>query len=172
MGADAIGLHGSTPPPSAGACVVLRHDLPDGSWHYDLLLELRPGTRDDRRLAALRLMPASGPHTITIAPGIEIDHEHDERSTGCRCTRLPDHRGLYLTFEGSLTGGRGRVRRVAQGACLVKRCNAEIILSRIDLGEGWRSLHARRVHADAAAAQNRGRESEYDMLVTLDTAPG
>lgn len=35
-------------------------------------------------------------------------------------TRLPDHRRLYLTFEGELTGRRGRVERVAGGTCAVE----------------------------------------------------
>jgi hypothetical protein len=28
---------------------------------------------------------------------------------------LPDHRRIYLTFEGPIAGGRGEVRRVAEG---------------------------------------------------------
>jgi hypothetical protein len=32
-------------------------------------------------------------------------------------TRLADHRREYLAFEGEVSGGRGRVDRVAEGAC-------------------------------------------------------
>jgi hypothetical protein len=32
-------------------------------------------------------------------------------------TRLRDHRRLYLTYEGDLTGNRGSVQRMADGAC-------------------------------------------------------
>jgi hypothetical protein len=35
--------------------------------------------------------------------------------------KLADHRQDYLTFEGEISGGRGRVERVEQGICRVKR---------------------------------------------------
>jgi len=35
--------------------------------------------------------------------------------------RLADHRKAYLTFEGEISGGRGSVRRVAQGLCEVEQ---------------------------------------------------
>jgi hypothetical protein len=31
--------------------------------------------------------------------------------------RLPDHRRQYLSFEGKLSGGRGRVDRIESGTC-------------------------------------------------------
>lgn len=33
----------------------------------------------------------------------------------CACTELAPHRRGYLDYEGEITGGRGHVRRVAQG---------------------------------------------------------
>jgi hypothetical protein len=35
-------------------------------------------------------------------------------------TRLVDHRREYLTFEGEISGDRGRVDRVAEGTCDVE----------------------------------------------------
>ncbi len=34
---------------------------------------------------------------------------------------LPDHRRLYLDYEGELTGGRGRVRRLDRGPAQIER---------------------------------------------------
>ncbi|HYE21433.1 MAG TPA: hypothetical protein VEA69_23500 [Tepidisphaeraceae bacterium] len=36
-------------------------------------------------------------------------------------TRLPNHRPIYLDYEGPVSGGRGRVTRVAGGRCLFFR---------------------------------------------------
>lgn len=35
--------------------------------------------------------------------------------------RLPNHRAIYLDYEGPVSGGRGRVTRVAGGRCLLFR---------------------------------------------------
>ena len=69
--------------------VIQFHDAPDGA-HYDLMLEDGPG------LATWRLpaMPAADP----IA-----------------AERLGDHRLAYLTYEGPVSGGRGRVRIAEAG---------------------------------------------------------
>jgi hypothetical protein len=131
MGPDAIGHPDATPPPTQAACVLLRHDLPDGSWHYDLLMELRPGTQEDHRLAAVRLAPASpGQPSLTLAPEIKID-------PSAPCERLPDHRGVYLTYEGPISGNRGHVRRVAQGRSVVTHATPDSLLVDLDLGRGW-----------------------------------
>lgn len=38
-----------------------------------------------------------------------------------RLIRLGAHRRDYLAYEGDVSGGRGQVRRVAQGACSIQR---------------------------------------------------
>lgn len=76
--------------------VLLRHDLPDGSWHYDWMIE-RPGD------AARGL--------VTFRTGMRVD----EVVGGFEVERLTDHRRAYLEYEGKVTGGRGTVRRVAEG---------------------------------------------------------
>ncbi len=37
-------------------------------------------------------------------------------------TEIPDHRPLYLDFEGDLSGQRGTVRRIAAGTCAIEPC--------------------------------------------------
>ena len=65
--------------------------------HYDILIELSPGS------ASLRTWRA------TSWP---IDQPTD-------LVPLPDHRNLYLTYEGPISQNRGHVTRVAGGQCLV-----------------------------------------------------
>ncbi len=86
--------------------VVLRHAMPDGAWHHDLLLERLPSSAqaandpDDRRLIAFRVTPPP----------------HDPATALAGATRLADHRALYLDHEGPLTRSRGHVRRLATGS--------------------------------------------------------
>jgi hypothetical protein len=95
------------------ACVVrrfavLRHEGVE-SPHFDLLIETAPGGA----LAAWRCedWPIDRPASLV---------------------RLPDHRSIYLDYEGPVSGNRGTVRRVAGGEC------------RVSVGaEGWMvDLHA------------------------------
>jgi len=83
--------------------VVLRHELPDGSHHFDWLVEPSPPgpspDPDERSLLAWRL----------AAP------LHEAGTAVLHATRLPPHRRLYLEYEGTLSGGRGRVERLAEG---------------------------------------------------------
>lgn len=82
---------------SMGTCVLLRHDTPDGAWHYDWLID-RPGVVGGK-LRSFRV-------------------GHVPWEVGAfEATEMPDHRRVYLTHEGDIGGGRGRVRRV--GACEV-----------------------------------------------------
>ena len=69
---------------------ILRHDAPSGV-HYDLLLE----SGDVLRTWSLPEPPEAAPRQIATA--------------------LPDHRLLYLHYEGEISGGRGTVTRYDQG---------------------------------------------------------
>ncbi len=71
--------------------VILRHDSPKG-LHWDLLLETGPVLRT----WTLRQPPDPG---LTIA-----------------CDALPDHRPMYLDYEGPLSDNRGSVTRWDRGA--------------------------------------------------------
>ncbi len=48
------------------------------------------------------------------------------RATGpIGAERLPDHRRLYLDYEGEIAGGRGRVRRLDRGPARIERFEDE-----------------------------------------------
>ncbi|MCB9849045.1 MAG: hypothetical protein H6814_11610 [Phycisphaeraceae bacterium] len=85
-------------PPAA----LLRHTTPDGRSHYDWLLatDLKPHNPDDRVLTCFRIAEGDDPRT----PERVFEAE-----------RLTTHRWLYLTYEGELSEGRGRVERLASG---------------------------------------------------------
>ncbi len=87
-----------TPSPQSRAWVLLRHTLPDGSWHYDWMLETRPG----------------GPLTT-----FRVQHRPDALETRWfEAHRIADHRREYLTYEGAVAGNRGEVQQVSQGSVL------------------------------------------------------
>lgn len=69
---------------------LLRHDSPRG-LHWDLLLEIGP----QLRAWALPCLPQRGAELV--------------------CEALPDHRLVYLDYEGEISGGRGSVSRWDQG---------------------------------------------------------
>ena len=83
-------------PPRTVRFAVLRHEGID-SPHFDLLIETGP----DRPLATWRCDAWPIAATTTL-------------------TRLPDHRRIYLDYEGPVSGGRGTVRRVAGGQCMLR----------------------------------------------------
>ena len=78
--------------------VQLRHDLPDGTWHVDWLIDLDPV--GEGRLPTFRLRR----RVDDLCAGESIEAE-----------RLEDHRRRYLTYEGPVKGDRGEVQRVATG---------------------------------------------------------
>ncbi len=84
--------------------VVLLHTLPDGSSHFDWMLE-QPGRGD---LVTFR---------CTRSP-----HEAGQWDA----ERLPDHRRVYLDYEGPISGNRGDVRRVASGEVLEADLESEL----------------------------------------------
>jgi len=80
--------------------VILLHTLSDSTSHFDWLTSV-PGVGEGGLLA------------------FRLDHRPDLPGWATqRGIRLPDHRRLYLTYEGEIGGGRGHVRRVARGVCL------------------------------------------------------
>jgi hypothetical protein len=89
--------------------VVLRHTLPDGSAHFDWLIESAappaPADPDARTLTAWRV---EGPL-----------HEPHDGPAGWPARRLPPHRRLYLDYEGPVSGNRGHVVRMARGSAEV-----------------------------------------------------
>ena len=103
-------------PPRDTETVLLRHELPDGSWHHDWMID--PG--DDRPLITFR--------TEAMVP--EVDRFEAER--------LGDHRRVYLSYQGPLSGGRGEVRRVAAGrARLIEAASGSLIVDVAFAGCQW-----------------------------------
>lgn len=76
---------------------VLKHTLPDGSWHVDWLIEVDETPRP--RVPTFRLS----------------DRPDQAGLTAFAAERLPDHRRLYLDYEGPVSGGRGHVEQLSTG---------------------------------------------------------
>lgn len=85
-------------------CVLLRHDEPGGGWHFDWLMARWEGDRD-----------GAGP-LICFRTHVRPD---EAGIIEFKCQRLVDHRSLYLSYEGPVSGDRGSVRRVANGWCII-----------------------------------------------------
>lgn len=79
--------------------VVLRHtDWPGRPDHYDLMLQFAAGRDDDS--AVLATFATS--RDEFPAPGVPLK-------------KIANHRRAYLSLQGPLSGGRGRVVRVDEG---------------------------------------------------------
>ncbi len=76
--------------------VLLLHELPDGSAHFDWMIQ----------------RPQAGRGLITFRVSARIDLLEQG---SFRAQRLADHREVYLSVEGPVSGGRGTVTRLAQG---------------------------------------------------------
>src|SRR5438552_2349156 len=86
--------------------VILEHDHP--SLHWDLMLE----ERDMLRSWRLSRAPAPGmPFTAELAP---------------------DHRRMYLDYEGPVSGGRGRVARWDHGDYETLICSENAVHLRLE----------------------------------------
>jgi hypothetical protein len=92
--------------------VVLHHTGIDKP-HYDLMLELSPGSE----LSTWRL-----PHWPPL-PGDVF-------------TPLAKHRRDYLEYEGQVSNGRGRVKRVNAGSCvIVEKSSNKLTVVLNDVGQ-------------------------------------
>lgn len=78
--------------------VILIHTLPDGTSHYDWLID-QPTLDAEHRLLTFRCQTRPD---ILAEPGF----------IG---VALPNHRAMYLAYEGAISGDRGSVVRVADG---------------------------------------------------------
>lgn len=78
--------------------VLLRHELPDGSFHYDWMIARDPAGTGP--LETMRLFV----RLDRARPGDELD-----------AVPIADHRPAWLEREGEVSGGRGRAMRVARG---------------------------------------------------------
>lgn len=87
---------------------VLQHVGGEDGAHYDFLFD----TSDDSSLIAYRL-----PEWPLVA------------GTTQPALKLRDHRRIYLTYEGQISGDRGHVSRVAEGELRVARFDQSWLLS-------------------------------------------
>lgn len=97
--------------------VVLEHTLPDGSRHFDWMIE-RPEPGTDRRLCTWR-----------------TEHRPDVAGR-FRGERIGDHRSAYLEFEGELSENRGRVVRLASGGAVWRLLEADRMSVEVDWNGG------------------------------------
>lgn len=105
-----------------GRMVLLLHEMPDGTSHYDWLIE-RPASTGDAEERCL----------LTF----RVEHRIDLAATGVfDAERLEDHRHVYLTFEGDVAGERGRVRRIAEGRCTRLDDRRKVVTVRGQWGSG------------------------------------
>jgi len=106
---------------------ILEHRR-DGGVHWDLLVEAEPGGQALRTWA------------IDAEPVAGLD---------LPARALADHRRVYLTYEGEVTGGRGTVRRWDEGECSVV---------------GW--------EADRVALIARGRQVDGSVVLRASSGTG
>jgi hypothetical protein len=97
--------------------VVLRHDLPDGSHHYDWMIAVDP--EGSQPLKTFRLAER--------LDQLEPTHQLSAIS-------IQDHRPDYLRYEGPVSGNRGMVKRVCSGRLHLDG-NAEIVIEWHRLGD-------------------------------------
>ena len=86
--------------------VVLLHALPTGESHFDLMIE------DGDALATWRV--DSDPALVSTDRPV-------------MCTRIDDHRPVYLDYEGPVSRNRGDVRRHDSGTCIVGDLSGSLI---------------------------------------------
>ncbi len=103
----------TTPPtvPTPSLSVLLEHTLPDGSSHFDWLIDRphNPSPTDPNR---------GNPEHRMITFRCTID-PFDCETHPWTGTRLPDHRARYIDYEGPISGDRGRVRRLWRTPCVL-----------------------------------------------------
>lgn len=91
--------------------VLLQHTLPDGSRHYDWLIEpvgAGPGS------AVARLAEMSDPDDKCLITFRVLDRLDHPKTTAFAADPLPLHRRKYLDFQGDIEG-KGSVKRIASG---------------------------------------------------------
>ena len=94
---------------------VLRHDLPlhaQRECHWDLLLEPPDNSPDAPHLAANATLFYSAAGLLTFEVPMQPEEWNNNQFA---VKRLPDHRLVYLNYEGPISGDRGHVKRVQSG---------------------------------------------------------
>jgi len=100
--------------------VILEHTAADGV-HHDWLIEdprLPDPKAADARLWTARVAPPPAHWAALGRFDVEV---------------IAPHRRHYLAYQGPISGGRGRVRRVAEGPCLTQLWTRSRIVLSTDL---------------------------------------
>lgn len=139
-----------------GRTVLLHHQLPDGSSHFDWLME-RP---DSDRLISFRV----GERIDTLVGGSAAGGEVRRFAAEA----MPDHRREYLEYEGPISGGRGMVSRVAAGSADWVMRSADAIAVILDFGSGRRRAEGRRSGVGPADSPETGAVRWEFTLVPLE----
>lgn len=89
---------------------ILLHELPDGSFHWDFLLEIS----DNEKLATWACVSQPGGKSFS----------------GCK---IFNHRPVYLDYEGEISGNRGTVTQYDTGTYAPALSNADIESRRFEI---------------------------------------
>lgn len=110
--------------------VILRHEVQGPGSHWDWLTQR--SQEPDTQLISFR---------VSLRPD-------DPEVRAFDATRLPDHRSLYLDYQGPLSGHRGIVRRVAAGTAQIILLTDEAMEIACRFAGPIRLWHACRVTSD------------------------
>ncbi|MBI1336348.1 MAG: hypothetical protein GC164_05240 [Phycisphaera sp.] len=114
--------------------VILRHTRASDT-HYDWLFEHpRPPGGAVGRLVTFRMGLC---FTGGWAPSVQL------------VRRLPDHRRAYLTYQGPVSGGRGRVLRVGRGFAYVRLWSQSRIVMEMELEKHAWAIEVKHVTASS-----------------------
>jgi hypothetical protein len=101
--------------------VILRHSRDGYPDHFDWMID-QPDLQIEHRLITFR---------VPVRP---------DQSPEFIAQKAPDHRAIYLEYEGGLSGDRGSVKRVAEGVVHQWESDGQSIRCRIDWGQGIETL--------------------------------
>lgn len=110
-----------SPPKASGRYVVLLHRNPNAPWRRYQQGEPEPSDAEPGDDHYDWLFESSG----TLATWATRDRLPTHTDGEVAGLRLPDHRTMYLDFEGPVSGNRGSVRRVELGFFEVIRSSSD-----------------------------------------------
>ncbi len=124
--------------------LLLEHRTRPGESHFDWMLQREHApaepTGDERILTTFRV----GERIDLLGEGASFE-----------AVRIHDHRLLYLTYEGEISGGRGRVLRMASGRCRILEDGAGRFAAKVDFGN--RSLLVEGEPSEVSASLGEGK---------------
>lgn len=89
--------------------VILIHDFP--TPHFDFMLEANDPGENGTETIALNANPPLRTWRLTPPAGVAVSNISPANIDRCGVEQLPDHRRMYLDYEGPVSGNRGHVVR-------------------------------------------------------------